>query len=239
MKYNWNPFIEGLKELEIQLTDRQLEQFELYYDMLIEKNKVMNLTAITEFDEVIKKHFIDSLSIVMAVDPEDISRLIDVGTGAGFPGIPLKIAFPDIEITLMDSLSKRIRFLQEVIDQLGLKKIEAVHARAEDLAHDRKYRQKYDVCVSRAVANLSVLAEYCLPFVEEGGLFISYKGQDVTAECKKSERAIEKLGGIMADVVLFDLPDSDISHSLVVIEKEYSTPKIYPRKAGTPEKKPL
>lgn len=239
MKYDWTLFEEGLKELEIELSEKQFEQFEMFYDLLVEKNKVMNLTAITELNEVIVKHFLDSLALVMAVEPEDISRLIDVGTGAGFPGIPLKIAFPHIEMTLLDSLSKRIGFLNDVINKLGLKNIEAVHGRAEDLAHEKKHRQKYDVCVSRAVANLSVLSEYCIPFVEIGGLFISYKSQDVTDECKKSERAIEKLGGVMADVVLFDLPDSDIERSLVVIEKEESTQRIYPRKAGTPEKKPL
>lgn len=239
MKYDWTLFKEGLNELEIELSEKQFEQFETYYDMLVEKNKVMNLTAITELNEVITKHFLDSLALVMAVDPEDISRLIDIGTGAGFPGIPLKIAFPHIQITLLDSLSKRINFLNEVIDSLKLKNIEAVHGRAEDLAHEKKHREKYDVCVSRAVSNLPVLSEYCIPFVEVGGLFISYKSQDVTSECKKSEKAVEKLGGVMADVVLFDLPDSDIERSLVVIEKEYHTPKIYPRKAGVPEKKPL
>lgn len=239
MKYDWTLFKEGLNELEIELSEKQFEQFETYYDMLVEKNKVMNLTAITELNEVITKHFLDSLALVMAVDPEDISRLIDIGTGAGFPGIPLKIAFPHIQITLLDSLSKRINFLNEVIDSLKLKNIEAVHGRAEDLAHEKKHREKYDVCVSRAVSNLPVLSEYCIPFVEVGGLFISYKSQDVTSECKKSDKAVEKLGGVMADVVLFDLPDSDIERSLVVIEKEYHTPKIYPRKAGVPEKKPL
>ncbi len=239
MKYDRSLFLSGLEELEIHLNERQMEQFEQYYDLLIETNQKMNLTAITEWEDVVRKHFIDSLSLVTAVEAEDITRLIDVGTGAGFPGIPLKIAFPEIEITLFDSLGKRVQFLQTVIDALQLKKIEVIHARAEDLAQDKRYRERYDVCVSRAVAQLSVLAEYCLPFVEEGGLFIAYKGQDVTQECKKSEGAVEKLGGIMADVLLFDLPDSDIEHSLVVIEKESHTPKQYPRKAGLPEKRPL
>jgi len=239
MKYDWSLFEKGLKDLEIELSEKQFEQFEMFYDYLVEKNKVMNLTGITELNEVIVKHFLDSLSLVMAVEPEDISRLIDVGTGAGFPGIPLKIAFPHIEMTLLDSLSKRVNFLNEVIDLLQLKNITAIHGRAEDIAHEKSHRQKYDVCVSRAVANLSVLSEYCIPFVEVGGLFISYKGQDVTDECRKSEKAVEKLGGVIADLVLFDLPEDEGERSLVVIEKEYSTQRIYPRKAGTPEKKPL
>lgn len=238
-KYYLSKFKEGLKELEIEISNKQMEQFLMYYELLVEKNKVMNLTAITEFDEVIVKHFIDSLSLVMAVDPEDLETIIDVGTGAGFPGIPLKIAFPHLKITLMDSLRKRVDFLNEVILKLGLKNIKAVHGRAEDLAKEPKYREKYDVCVSRAVAALPILSEYCIPFVGVGGLFISYKAKDADEECKSAERAVETLGGVMADVILFSLPNSDLVRTLVVIEKERNTPKMYPRKAGLPEKKPL
>lgn len=238
-EYNLDLFREGLEELEIELSDTQMEQFIKYYELLVKKNEVMNLTAITEFEEVVVKHFLDSLSLVMAVEPEDLETMIDVGTGAGFPGIPLKIAFPHLKVTLMDSLRKRVDFLNEVILKLGLKNIKAIHGRAEDLGHDKKYREKYDLCVSRAVADLSVLSEYCLPFVGEGGLFISYKAGDVETECRKADAAIEKLGGVLTDAVLFSLPNSDIDRTLVVIEKEEHTPKAYPRKAGTPTKKPL
>lgn len=237
--YDLSKFKEGLDELEIELSEKQMEQFLMYYELLVEKNKVMNLTAITEFDDVVVKHFLDSLSLVMAVEPEDLETMIDVGTGAGFPGIPLKIAFPHLKITLMDSLRKRVDFLNEVILKLGLKNIKAVHGRAEDLAKEPKYREKYDLCVSRAVAALPILAEYCIPFVGVGGLFISYKAKEADEECKSAERAVETLGGVMADVILFSLPNSDLDRTLVVIEKEMNTPKTYPRKAGLPEKKPL
>ncbi len=237
--YDLSKFREGLDELEIELSDKQMEQFLMYYELLVEKNKVMNLTAITEFDDVVVKHFLDSLSLVMAVEPEDLETMIDVGTGAGFPGIPLKIAFPHLTITLMDSLRKRVDFLNEVILKLGLKGIKAVHGRAEDMAKEPKYREKYDLCVSRAVAALPILSEYCIPFVGVGGLFISYKAKEADDECKSAERAVEMLGGVMADVILFSLPNSHLDRTLVVIEKEMNTPKIYPRKAGLPEKKPL
>lgn len=237
--YDLTSFYEGLKELEIELSKKQINQFLMYYELLVEKNKVMNLTAITEFQDVVVKHFLDSLSLVMAVDPEDLETVIDIGTGAGFPGIPLKIAFPHLRITLMDSLRKRVDFLNEVILKLDLKGIKAVHGRAEDLAKQEKYREQFDLCVSRAVAALPVLSEYCIPFVGEGGLFVSYKAKDAEEECRAAEHAVEILGGVMADVILFSLPNSDMERTLVVIEKESKTPKMYPRKAGTPEKKPL
>lgn len=237
--YDLTKWKAGLAELEVTLSEKQLAQFINYYELLVEKNKVMNLTAITEFDEVVEKHFLDSISLVMAVEPEDVQTVIDVGTGAGFPGIPLKIAFPHLQITLLDSLQKRVDFLNMVIMKLGLKGIRAVHGRAEDLGREPKYREKYDLCVSRAVAALPVLSEYCLPFVGEGGLFIAYKAKDVENECRKSENAVETLGGVIADLVLFDLPGTGMDRALVVIEKEEHTPKMYPRKAGIPEKKPL
>ena len=180
MSYDLTKFKHGLEELNITLTDEQIEQFLQYYEMLVEKNKVMNLTGITEYEEVIQKHFLDSLSLIRVI-PDIASQkltVIDLGTGAGFPGIPLKIAFPELEITLMDSLNKRILFLQEVIDALGLKKVSAVHGRAEEMASNATHRQQYDLCVSRAVSNLAVLTEYCLPFVKKGGLFVSYKSAD-------------------------------------------------------------
>lgn len=235
-----------LEELHIFLSDVQLEQLVKYYELLIEKNKVMNLTAITEFDEVMKKHFVDSLSLVKVCELHNSISVIDVGTGAGFPGIPLKIAFPDLKITLLDSLQKRVGFLQEVIDELGLTEIEAVHGRAEDFAKPGLMREKFDLCVSRAVANLSVLSEYCLPYVKVGGKFISYKSDKVSiesgtqkTEIEQAEHAITVLGGRLAEKKSFMLPFSDIYRNLVVIEKCRPTPKQYPRKAGTASKKPL
>lgn len=225
--------------LSLILNERQIQQFEDYYHILIEWNNVMNLTAITEYEEVIEKHFIDSLSIVKAVDISSICNLIDVGTGAGFPGIPLKIAFPELNITLLDSLNKRVNFLNEVIDRLGLSHICAIHGRAEDYAKQAGYREQYDLCVSRAVANLSTLSEYCLPYVRVDGWFISYKSGDIDDELKKSKHAVSILGGTVRDVIRFQLPDTDISRSFVKIEKIKSTAKKYPRKAGLPSKEPL
>ena len=241
MRYDLTKFKHGLEELNITLTDEQIEQFLQYYEMLVEKNKVMNLTGITEYEEVIQKHFLDSLSLIRVI-PDIASQkltVIDLGTGAGFPGIPLKIAFPELEITLMDSLNKRILFLQEVIDALGLKKVSAVHGRAEEMAANAAHRQQYDLCVSRAVSNLAVLTEYCLPFVKKGGLFVSYKSADSDAEIQEGKKAISILGGKLTSVDKFQLPDSDLRRALVCIKKVKDTPKKYPRKAGTPAKLPL
>lgn len=239
-------FKKDLGELGIVLSDGQLDQFFDYYEMLVEKNKVMNLTAITEFDEVLKKHFIDSLSLVKVCDLGKAVSIIDVGTGAGFPGIPLKIAFPDLRLTLLDSLQKRIVFLQEVIEKLELQNVQAIHGRAEDFAKPGMLRESYDLCVSRAVANLSTLSEYCLPYVKMGGKFISYKSEKVSmekvggrTETRQAENAISVLGGKLAEQKEFILPSSNIYRNLIVIEKCRPTPKQYPRKAGTANKKPL
>ena len=234
-----NLMIEGLEKLNIKITNYQLQQFSQYYKMLIEKNKVMNLTAITQWDEVIVKHFLDSLLLVHTVPMQQIKNLIDVGTGAGFPGIPIKIMYPEIEITLLDSLNKRINFLNEVITELALNKITAIHGRAEDFGKEEQYRQKYDLCVSRAVANLSTLSEYCLPFVKVKGKFISYKSSLVQEEIENAKTAIHILGCNIEKTDVVALPFSDIHRVLVVIEKEKETPKKYPRKAGTPAKEPI
>ena len=218
-------------------SDLQKRQFYTFYNMLIDKNKVMNLTGITEFTEVVEKHFLDSIYLNHVTDLDQPVKIIDLGTGAGFPGIPLKIAFPEIEIILVDSLNKRIHFIEEVIEELGLTSIYAVHARAEELARNSEYREKFDLCVSRAVANLSTLEEYCLPFVHIGGKFISYKSGEIEEEVQESKKACFLLGGKLKEVYKFDLEES--KRSFVVVEKVKTTPKTYPRKAGTPSKMPL
>ena len=237
MSYNLDQFLKGLEELQIKLDDTQVNQFIQYYEMLVEKNKVMNLTAITEFDEVIEKHFLDSLSLIKGYDLTKEVSVLDMGTGAGFPGIPLKIAFPQLQVTLADSLNKRILFLQEVIDTLGLEKVEAIHARAEELGRNKEYREQYDLVVSRAVANLASLGEYCIPFVKLGGEFISYKSGEIEEEVKNAKNAVFLLGGKVKEVYKFDLYEQ--KRSFVRIEKVKGTPKAYPRKAGTPTKMPL
>ena len=239
MKYDLKKFEAGLKELNLILSENQINQFMTYYEMLIEKNKVMNLTAITEYEEVIEKHFLDSLSLCKHFQLDKNLSVLDLGTGAGFPGIPLKLAFPDLEMTLVDSLNKRVFFLQEVISSLNINNIRVIHSRAEEIGKNNKYREKYDLCVSRAVANLASLSEYCLPFVKPGGFFISYKSGNIEDELLASEKAISVLGGSLKEVLKFQLPNTEISRSFVMIEKIKHTPKNYPRKAGTPSKEPI
>ncbi len=232
-------FDQELETLGIRLTDVQKRQFDRYYELLIEWNRVMNLTGITEYDEVNLKHFTDSLTIVRIKDMENVSTLIDVGTGAGFPGIPIKIAFPYIKVTLLDSLNKRIKFLNQVVEELDLEDVVTLHGRAEDYAKKEEYREQFDLCASRAVANLSTLSEYCLPFIKKGGCFVSYKSADSDEEIQQSEKALDILGGKIEKVDKFVLPGSDMGRALVMIEKVKNTPRKYPRKAGVPSKEPL
>lgn len=196
-----NVLIQGCLELGIQLTDTQVNQFETYYELLVEWNKVMNLTGITEYDEVMQKHFVDSLSIVKAADLGQCKKVLDMGTGAGFPGIPIKIVYPHLEVVLLDSLNKRIKFLNEVIGKLGLSGITAIHGRAEDYAKQKEYREMFDLCVSRAVANLASLSEYCIPYTMLHGNFISYKSGSIEDELQNAKNAVFLLGGKMKDTV--------------------------------------
>lgn len=232
-------FKQQLSRLNLSLSNEQEQQFHRYYELLVEWNNVMNLTAITEYDQVNEKHFVDSLAIVKAVNIEKIDSVIDIGTGAGFPGIPLKIMFPHLKVVLLDSLQKRINFLNAVIDDLELKNISALHGRAEDYAKKLDYREQFDLCVSRAVANLSTLSEYCIPYIRVGGIFISYKSGSVDEEIFDSKKAITLLGGKVDDIIKFQLPDTEISRSFVKIEKVSETKKKYPRKAGLPAKEPI
>lgn len=237
MKYDFTKFRNSMNSIGIELTDSQLNAFETYYDMLIDRNKVMNLTAITEFDEVMDKHFLDSVYLFRSIKLEADYKLIDIGTGAGFPGIPLKIVFPELKITLLDSLNKRVGFLNDLIEELNLNDIEAIHGRAEDIARNKAYRASYDIAVSRAVANLSTLSEYCLPFVKIGGKFVSYKSGDCADEVDNAKAAIHLLGGKINKIDEFSY--SNNSRSFIVIDKVMNTSSKYPRKAGLPSKKPL
>lgn len=237
MAYQLDKFEKGLTDLGISLNETQIKQFLDYYELLVETNKVMNLTAITEFDEVIEKHFLDSLSLCRIYDLNREIRVLDLGTGAGFPGVPLKIAFPQIRLVLADSLNKRIKFLENVVGELSLQNVSCVHGRAEEMGRNKEYREQFDLCVSRAVANLSSLSEYCIPFVKEGGAFISYKSGEIEEEANAAKKAISVLGGELREIYKFDLYEQ--KRSFVIIDKKKKTPKAYPRKAGTPTKEPL
>lgn len=227
----------NLKEINLELTEKQLQNFYNFMNLLIEKNKVMNLTGITEPKEVILKHFIDSLTILKYIDKN--STVIDVGTGAGFPGLPIKIAENTIEMTLLDSLNKRINFLNEVIESNELNKIHTIHGRAEDFGKDAKYREKFDIVTSRAVASLNVLLEYMLPFVKIGGKCICMKGSNCDDEIENAKNAIKILGGEIEKIEKFTLPNSDNNRTILIIKKVKKTDGQYPRNAGIPTKKPL
>lgn len=237
--YDTNHFMEQLKVWNVSLSDLQLQQLITYYEMLNEWNSFMNLTAITEFNDVFEKHFLDSISLVNTFNPDQEISVIDIGTGAGFPGLVLKIVFPKLKVTLLDSLNKRIQFLNAVIEKLGLEDVTTIHGRAEDFAKPDKLREKFDLCVSRAVANLSTLCEYSLPFVKTGGFFISYKSEKASEELEAAGKAISLLGGKVISQEEFKLPDTDIYRNLITIEKISLTPKKFPRKAGTAAKEPI
>ena len=246
MRNKYSQMLEDLKSFNVELSDKQLEQFDKYYELLIKWNEVMNLTAITDFDDVCKLHFVDSISAVQYFDFSDKEySLIDIGTGAGFPGIPLKIVFPNLHITLFDSLNKRLKFLDEVIDTLGLNEsgsIVTLHGRAEDYASSKSkdsLRESFDLVVSRAVANMSTLCEYCLPYVKVGGNFIAYKSEKASDELQKAKGAIHLLGGKLISSDEFLLPNTDINRTICIVNKIEPTSKKYPRKAGVPSKKPL
>ena len=243
-EYSLAAFKNHMDALHITLSERQYGQFIRYYELLTEWNSFMNLTAITDYEEVVLKHFTDSLSLVKAFEEhsflsEKEYSVMDIGTGAGFPAIPLKLAFPNLRITMLDSLQKRIKFLNEVIAQLELKNITALHGRAEDAARKTELRESFDLCVSRAVARLSTLSEYCLPFVKKEGYFIPYKSEKTESELAEAERALSVLGGHVVREVDFCLPSSDMYRKLIVIKKCAETPKKFPRKAGLPSKEPL
>ena len=225
-------------KMGIELSQSQLEKFDLYKKLLLEWNEKMNLTAITDDEGIAIKHFADSISVLPLIENKNAS-LIDVGTGAGFPGLPLKIAHDGFKVTLLDSLNKRINFLEEVKKELGIINLECIHSRAEDGGRNADLREKFDYCVSRAVARLSVLSEYCMPFVAVGGYFISLKGPDAAEELAEAQKAISVLGGKVEKVVEITISESDLKHCAVVIKKIKSTPKAYPRKAGTAAKKPI
>lgn len=236
---NFKALEEYLEKQGITLSEKQERQFYRYFELLVETNKSVNLTAITEFDEVGEKHFLDSIAPVAFIDFKKHDTLIDIGTGAGFPGVPLKILFPHLNVVLADSLNKRVVFLDSLIKELELTDIRAVHGRAEELARNSEYREHFDICVSRAVSRLSSLSELCLPFVKSGGCFISYKSKEVDEELKEAEHAIKLLGGDVGEVIKISIGTSLLQRSFPVINKIHTTPKAYPRKNGMPQKKPI
>lgn len=228
-------------EYGVELSEKQLCQFNRYYELLIEWNEKINLTALTKPFDVAVKHFIDSLSLVKSMTDVDGKRLrlIDVGTGAGFPGLPLKIFFPQLQVTLLDSLNKRLKFLKTIIDELELNGVELVHGRAEEIAHSTKYRERYDYATARAVARLNILCELCLPFVKKGGYFLAQKGAAAGEELIEAKNALNVLGGEIVQCIDVKLPQLVDVRTVIVVEKRYNTPVNYPRKAGIPERKPL
>ena len=241
-------FIENAYKCGVEIDEATMDKLRDFYEILVETNKSMNLTAITEYEDVLYKHLLDSLLVIRALKDAGFekeaeafegAKIADIGTGAGFPGIPLKICFPDIKITLVDSLNKRIRFIQETCGELGLKGVTAVHGRSEELGRNPEYRDSFDFVLSRAVASMPVLAEYCMPFAKKGGMFIAYKAEGVENEAKEAEMAVKKLGGEIKKIIPVPLEGTEIVREFVIIKKIADTPKKYPRKAGNPAKEPL
>lgn len=229
----------ALKQLNISREESVIDKFSQYMESILKWNQMVNLTSITDPDEFIEKHYIDSLLSVPCREFQKAKRIIDVGTGGGFPGIPLALAAPDKEFVLMDSLNKRIKIINELCREIGINNVTAIHARAEELARNKNHREKYDLCVSRAVANLSTLSEYCLPFIKKGGWFLAYKGPDTDQERKEAERAVSILGGKLEREEKAALENFKLEHKIIFIKKVGKTPEKYPRKAGTPSKEPL
>jgi 16S rRNA (guanine527-N7)-methyltransferase len=236
---NTEQFVKLLAEKGIVLTSNQMEQYETYYKMLVEWNEKMNLTAITEKSEVFLKHFYDSISAAFYFDFTDMLHICDVGAGAGFPSIPIKIAFPHLHITIVDSLNKRIHFLEQLAEKLELSDVQFIHDRAETFGQNPIHRETYDVVTARAVARMSVLSELCLPLVKVGGTFIAMKAAHAKEELDAGMKAIKVLGGRMENVFSFSLPIEESERNIILIKKEKVTPKKYPRKPGTPNKTPI
>ncbi|WP_199616903.1 16S rRNA (guanine(527)-N(7))-methyltransferase RsmG [Paenibacillus alkalitolerans] len=228
-----------LNKRGVTVSERQLEQFELYFRELTEWNERMNLTAITDREQVYVKHFFDSASLFFFIPATDLSTIADVGSGAGFPSIPLKILFPNLSVTIIDSLQKRIGFLTSLTNTLGLDGVRCIHGRAEDVGRDPQYRDKYDIVTARAVARLNVLSEFCIPLVRPGGLFAAMKGADPQEEMDEARYAIHELGGEFRNIISFELPEDGSKRHIILIDKRKNTPKKYPRKAGVPLKSPL
>ena len=235
----YNLMCKSADDIGLQLSKEQYEKFIIYMRLLQEWTEKVNLTAIVEDEDVIKKHFIDSIKSFKREEFKKASTLIDVGTGAGFPGLPIAIMKDDIKVTLLDSLNKRVNFLNTVINELGLSNVIAIHSRAEDGARDNKLREKFDIATSRAVANMSVLSEFCLPYVKIGGNFIALKGPSVDQEIKESIGAIKVLGGELIDICEVNIEDTELRHNLVIVKKVKECSKLYPRKAGLITKNPL
>jgi 16S rRNA (guanine527-N7)-methyltransferase len=236
---NVDTLIEGLGELGILVEPERIEKFKTYKELLKEWNEKINITAITDDIEIDIKHFLDSLTILKTGYIKEGQKIIDVGTGGGFPGLPLKIVENSIDLILLDSLNKRINFLNEVINTIGLENVKTIHGRAEDYGKNEEYREQFDIAVSRAVASLNVLSEYCLPFVKVGGYFIAMKGPEINEEIENGKNAVKILGGVIEDRYDIELPFTNIKHTILIIKKISNTPTKYPRKAGKPTKKPL
>ena len=238
--YNLTKLNNGLKALNISSTDDQIDRLVRFYEMVVETNKVMNLTSITDWDEFVDKHFLDSL-VLESVFPEvkDVNKAIDIGTGAGFPGIPLAIMYPNIEFTLLDTLTKRINFLDEVCKELELDNISLIAGRAEDYGKDSSYREQYDLCVTRAVAEINVLSEFTIPFVKENGKIVFYKSNSVKEELEQGNNSINTLGGKLNNNIEVLIPNTEYKRNIIIIDKVENTPSKYPRKAGIPKKRPL